>query len=163
MKSSERGPRCAPHGRCEAMHRRARAIRAGMYVKRPSIRQLEVFCRVVQLNSMARAAKELQLAPSSVSMQIHELERRYRTRLLVRSPRRTTPTAAGTALYTRVLSLLEGPGHGRAAVEVARVSEPGMAWSITEIPSQGHSVGWRTFRRTSVHLSSVASERAQRS
>jgi DNA-binding transcriptional LysR family regulator len=77
-------------------------------VKRPSIHQLEVFCRIVQLESMARAAEELHVAPSSVSMQVQELERRYRTRLLVRGPRKTTPTAAGTALYTQVVSLLQG-------------------------------------------------------
>jgi DNA-binding transcriptional LysR family regulator len=77
-------------------------------VKRPSIHQLEVFCRIVQLESMARAAEELKVAPSSVSMQIQELERRYRTRLLVRGPRRTTPTPAGAALYERVVALLQG-------------------------------------------------------
>jgi DNA-binding transcriptional LysR family regulator len=77
-------------------------------VKRPSIHQLEVFCRIVQLESMARAAEELQVAPSSVSMQVQELERRYRTRLLVRSPRKTTPTAAGAALYNQVVALLQG-------------------------------------------------------
>jgi DNA-binding transcriptional LysR family regulator len=77
-------------------------------VKRPSIHQLEVFCRVVQLGSMARAAEELFVAPSSISTQIQELERRYRTRLLVRGPRRTTPTAAGSALYDQVLGLLQG-------------------------------------------------------
>jgi DNA-binding transcriptional LysR family regulator len=73
-------------------------------VKRPSIHQLEVFCRIVALESMARAAEELQVAPSSVSMQVQELERRYRTRLLVRGPRRTTPTAAGAALYAQVVA-----------------------------------------------------------
>jgi len=78
-------------------------------VKRPSIHQLEVFCRIVQLESMARAAEELQVAPSSVSMQVQELERRYRTRLLVRGPRRTTPTPAGAALYEQVVALLAGP------------------------------------------------------
>jgi DNA-binding transcriptional LysR family regulator len=82
-------------------------------LKRPSIHQLEVFCRVVQLGSMARAAEELLVAPSSVSMQIQELEKRYRTRLLVRGPRRTVPTAAGSALYDQVLALL----HGLDAVE----------------------------------------------
>jgi DNA-binding transcriptional LysR family regulator len=76
-------------------------------VKRPSIHQLEVFCRIVQLESMARAAEELQVAPSSVSMQVQELERRYRTRLLVRGSRRTTPTPAGAALYDRVVALLQ--------------------------------------------------------
>jgi DNA-binding transcriptional LysR family regulator len=77
-------------------------------VKRPSIHQLEVFCRIVQLESMARAAEELKVAPSSISMQVQELERRYRTRLLVRGPRRTTPTPAGAALYERVVALLQG-------------------------------------------------------
>ena len=77
-------------------------------MKRPSIHQLEVFCRVVQLGSMARAAEELLVAPSSVSMQIHELERRYKTRLLVRGPRRTVPTAAGAALHEQVVLLLRG-------------------------------------------------------
>lgn len=77
-------------------------------MKRPSIHQLEVFCKVVQFSSMARAAEELRVAPSSVSMQIHELERRFRTPLLVRGPRRTVPTAAGTVLYNQALALLEG-------------------------------------------------------
>ncbi len=77
-------------------------------MKRPSIHQLEVFCRIVQLESMARAAEELQVAPSSISMQVQELERRYRTKLLVRGPRRTTPTPAGVALYEQVVALLQG-------------------------------------------------------
>ncbi len=77
-------------------------------MRRPSIHQLEIFCRVVQLESMARAAEEFCVVPSSVSMQIQELERRYRTPLLVRGPRRTVPTAAGTALYAQALALLEG-------------------------------------------------------
>ena len=74
----------------------------------PTIHQLEVFCRVVQLSSMARAAEELRVAPSSVSMQIHELEGRYGTQLLSRGARRTTPTTAGLVLYKRVRSLLDG-------------------------------------------------------
>ena len=77
-------------------------------MKRPSIHQLEVFCRVVQLESMARAAEELRVTPSSVSMQVQELERRFRAPLLVRGPRRTAPTAAGAVLYTQALALLEG-------------------------------------------------------
>ncbi|MBO0869053.1 MAG: LysR family transcriptional regulator [Micromonosporaceae bacterium] len=74
----------------------------------PTIHQLEVFCRVVQLSSMARAAEELHVAPSSVSMQIHELEGRYGAQLLSRGVRRTTPTTAGRVLYERVRSLLDG-------------------------------------------------------
>ena len=77
-------------------------------MKRPSIHQLEVFCRVVQLESMARAAEELRVTPSSVSMQVQELERRFCAPLLVRGPRRTVPTAAGAVLYSQALALLEG-------------------------------------------------------
>jgi DNA-binding transcriptional LysR family regulator len=77
-------------------------------VRRPSLHQLEVFCKVVELGSMAMAAEELRVVPSSVSMQILELERRYGTRLLVRGQRRTEPTAAGSALYGQVAALLQG-------------------------------------------------------
>ncbi len=77
-------------------------------MKRPSIHQLEVFCRVVQLQSMARAAEELRVTPSSVSMQIQELERRFKAPLLVRGPRRTVPTAAGDVLYAQASALLDG-------------------------------------------------------
>lgn len=76
-------------------------------MKRPSIHQLEVFCRVVALESMARAAEELQVTPSSVSMQIHELERRFKAPLLVRGPRRTVPTAAGAVLHEAAVALLK--------------------------------------------------------
>lgn len=77
-------------------------------MRRPSIHQLEVFCKVVELESMVRAAEAFAVAPSSVSMQIQELERRFGTPLLVRGPRRTVPTAAGRTLYSQVLGLLEG-------------------------------------------------------
>lgn len=77
-------------------------------MRRPSIHQLEVFCKVVELESMVRAAEAFAVAPSSVSMQIQELERRFGTPLLVRGPRRTVPTAAGRTLCSHVLGLLEG-------------------------------------------------------
>jgi DNA-binding transcriptional LysR family regulator len=76
-------------------------------MRRPSIHQLEVFCKVVQLESMARAAESFHVGPSSVSMQIQELERRFRTTLLIRGSRRTVPTAAGATLYTHALAVLD--------------------------------------------------------
>jgi DNA-binding transcriptional LysR family regulator len=95
-------------------------------MRRPSIHQLEIFCKVVQLESMARAAEELCVVPSSVSMQIHELERRFRTSLLVRGPRRTVATTAGAALYTQAVALLEGlDAVERQLVELGEV-ESGM-------------------------------------
>jgi DNA-binding transcriptional LysR family regulator len=73
---------------------------------RPTIHQLEIFCKVVQLKSMARAAEELYLAPSSVTMQVQQLEHKYLTQLLVRSSRGVIPTAAGRALHSRAMSVL---------------------------------------------------------
>jgi LysR family transcriptional regulator, low CO2-responsive transcriptional regulator len=97
-----------------------------MHVRYPTIHQLEVFCRVVQLSSMARAAEDLRVAPSSVSMQIHELERRYGTPLLSRGARRTTPTAAGLTLYERVRSLLDGLDSAAHDIKVINSGERGL-------------------------------------
>ena len=97
-----------------------------MHVKYPTIHQLEVFCRVVQLSSMARAAEDLRVAPSSVSMQIHELECRYGTPLLSRGARRTTPTAAGLTLYERVRSLLDGLDSAAHDIKVINSGERGL-------------------------------------
>jgi DNA-binding transcriptional LysR family regulator len=95
-------------------------------VRYPTIHQLEVFCRVVQLGSMARAADELRVAPSSVSMQINELERRYRTQLLARGTRRTTPTTAGLVLYERGRSLLEGLEAVSQEITMVNAGEHGL-------------------------------------
>ncbi|MPZ88575.1 MAG: LysR family transcriptional regulator [Nitriliruptorales bacterium] len=75
-------------------------------MRRPSIHQLDVFCRVVRLESMVRAAEEFHIAPSSISMQIQDLERKFRAPLLIRGRCRIVPTVAGQALYTRALSVL---------------------------------------------------------
>ena len=70
------------------------------------LRQLEVFCRVVERGSFSKAAKEVFLAQASVSERVANLERMLGTRLLDRLGRQVVPTRAGERLYQRALPLL---------------------------------------------------------
>ena len=78
---------------------------------RPSIdfdlRQLEIFCKVVELKSFSRAAEAVYLAQASVSERIATLEAMVGAKLLDRLGRTVVPTAAGEMLYKHALSLLE--------------------------------------------------------
>jgi DNA-binding transcriptional LysR family regulator len=76
-------------------------------VGRPTVHQLEIFCRVVELRSMTRAAEEMFISTSSVSTQLHQLEQKYLTDLLVRSPQGVTPTEAGKRLLVRARAVLD--------------------------------------------------------
>lgn len=70
------------------------------------LRQLEVFCKVVELGSFSKAAEEVFLAQASVSERVANLERMLGTRLLDRLGRQVVPTRAGERLYQRALPLL---------------------------------------------------------
>lgn len=74
---------------------------------RLELRQLEIFCAVVRLSSFSDAAREVELAQSTVSERISALEEQVGTQLLVRSRRRgVRPTAVGEVLYRRAVALL---------------------------------------------------------
>jgi len=79
--------------------------------KIPSIdfdfRQLEIFCRVVELKSFSKAADAVFLAQPSVSERIATLESRVGTQLLDRLGRQVVPTAAGKLLYKHACLLLD--------------------------------------------------------
>jgi len=79
--------------------------------KRPTIdfdfRQLEIFCKVVELKSFSKAASAVYLAQASVSERISTLEKMVGTRLLDRLGRSVVPTAAGRRLYMHAVNLLE--------------------------------------------------------
>lgn len=70
------------------------------------LRQLEIFCRVVEMGSFSKAAKEVFLAQASVSERVANLERMVGTRLLDRLGRQVVPTRTGELLYQRALPLL---------------------------------------------------------
>jgi len=71
------------------------------------LRQLEIFCRVVELESFSKAADAVFLAQASVSERIAGLENMVGTRLLDRLGRKVVPTRAGELLYKHGLLLLQ--------------------------------------------------------
>ncbi len=79
--------------------------------KKPTVdfdlRQLEIFCKVVELKSFSKAAKEVFLAQASVSERIATLETMIGARLLDRMGREVLPTALGKRLYELAIPLLE--------------------------------------------------------
>ena len=60
---------------------------------------METFVRVVETGSFSAAAKHLNIGQPSISKSIARLEKRLGVRLLVRSTRGLTPTAAGRSFY----------------------------------------------------------------
>jgi len=70
-------------------------------------RQLEIFCKVLELKSFSKAAGAVFLAQASVSERIATLENMVGTRLLDRMGRQVVPTAAGKLLYKHATLLLE--------------------------------------------------------
>jgi DNA-binding transcriptional LysR family regulator len=74
------------------------------------IRQLKVFCAVVEKGSFSQAAEMLSLTQPTVSFQIASLEKELGTKLLDRSGREVTVTKVGEVLYqysSRILRLTE--------------------------------------------------------
>jgi DNA-binding transcriptional LysR family regulator len=63
------------------------------------LESLKMFCDVVETGSFSRAAQLNHVTQSAVSQQIRALETRYEQRLLSRSARQVTPTAAGERLF----------------------------------------------------------------
>ena len=72
-----------------------------------SFRELEIFCKVVELGSFSKAAESVFLAQASVSERIASLEKKIGIRLLDRLGRKVIPTAAGELLHKHATLLLE--------------------------------------------------------
>ncbi|MBW1821924.1 MAG: LysR family transcriptional regulator, partial [Deltaproteobacteria bacterium] len=71
------------------------------------LRQLEIFCKVLELESFSKAANAVFLAQASVSERIATLEDMVGARLFDRMGRQVVPTAAGKLLYKHACLLLE--------------------------------------------------------
>ena len=71
------------------------------------LRQLEIFSRVVELESFSKAADAVFLAQASVSERVAVLEELVGARLLDRMGRRVVPTSAGQLLYKHASTLLK--------------------------------------------------------
>jgi len=72
-----------------------------------SFRELEIFCKVVELESFSKAAEAVFLVQASVSERIASLEKKIGIRLLDRLGRKVIPTAAGELLHKHATLLLE--------------------------------------------------------
>ena len=72
-----------------------------------SFRELEIFCKVVELESFSKASEAVSLVQASVSERIASLEKKMGIRLLDRLGRKVIPTAAGELLHKHATLLLE--------------------------------------------------------
>lgn len=71
-----------------------------------SLTQLQAFAAVARHQHFTRAAEELQIAQSSISYQVHELERLLNVRLVEIVGRRVVLTDAGERLFARGTAIL---------------------------------------------------------
>jgi DNA-binding transcriptional LysR family regulator len=71
------------------------------------LRQLEIFSKIVELQSFSKAADAVFLAQASVSERIANLEKSIGTKLLDRMGRQIVPTKAGELLYKHAVQLLD--------------------------------------------------------
>jgi DNA-binding transcriptional LysR family regulator len=71
----------------------------GKPVRMPELAELRAFCAAVDLGSIGRAARLLQVSQPALSKRLRALEALAGARLLERSSRGVSPTPAGTELY----------------------------------------------------------------
>ena len=81
------------------------------------LRQLEIFCKVVELGSFSKAADAVYLAQASVSERIANLEKMVGVKLLDRLGRQVVPTKAGELLYKHAVLLLDMKRTARLEME----------------------------------------------
>ena len=97
---------------------------------------LKMFCDVVETGSFSRAAQLNHVTQSAVSQQVRALEARYEQKLLSRSARQVTPTAAGERLFRGCKEILS-----RFSEVEQEVREQGTQIAGTTTVSTIYSVG----------------------
>ena len=87
---------------------------------------MKVFCSVVENDSLAGAARALNVSPSVVSKQLSALEDRLGVRLLNRTTRRVSVTEVGSAYYDRCKRILADVDEAEVAVSRAHTAPRGL-------------------------------------
>jgi len=82
-----------------------------------SFRELEIFCKVVELESFSKAAEAVFLVQASVSERIASLEKKIGARLLDRLGRKVIPTVAGELFHKHATLLLEMKETAQSEIE----------------------------------------------
>ncbi len=85
------------------------------------IRQIRLFCRIVDRKSFSLAADEMHITQPAASQQVHSLERELKTTLLDRSRRTVVATDSGHVLYRYGREILDL--HERACTEILDLGE----------------------------------------
>ncbi|MEE8342310.1 MAG: LysR family transcriptional regulator [Gammaproteobacteria bacterium] len=81
-----------------------------------SVAGMRIFVRVVDAGSFSAAGRQLNVAPSSVSRQINDLEEDLGVRLLHRTTRQLSLTEAGHLYYERAARVIMAVDEARLAV-----------------------------------------------
>lgn len=90
------------------------------------LHSLKAFCRVVELQGFAAAARDMGLAPSAVTRLINELEAHVGVRLINRTTRRMALTEAGEAYLERVRRILSELEEAEASVRSSSLAVNGV-------------------------------------
>lgn len=85
-----------------------------------AVEDVRALCTVVELGTLAAAARQLGETKGSVSRRISRLERRLGATLLARHPRAVSPTEEGTAFYAKAREALTLLDDATAGVRAAR-------------------------------------------
>ena len=84
---------------------------------------MKYFVRVVELQSITRAAASLGVAQPALGLQIRNLEAELGTNLLVRHARGVAPTKAGQTLYQRAIRILGDVAEAAREVRASQGKE----------------------------------------
>lgn len=87
---------------------------------------LRVFCRIVEIGSFSRTARQLDMSNSSVTNHLTNLEKHLGVRLLNRTTRSLSLTDEGRACYEQARDLLAGFGEMEESLRGAKLVPQGV-------------------------------------
>lgn len=90
------------------------------------LKQVEIFVRTAELNSLSKAAEALGMSNAAASRHLSALEDRLAARLIERNTRRLWLTEAGQEFYRRCTSVLTELGEAEDAVAERAVAPTGL-------------------------------------
>lgn len=109
------------------------------YNARMNLEHIKIFVLTYQTGHFASVAKELNVAPSSISRTIAGLEEQLKTRLFQRSTRKLIPTQAGELYYQKIKPVVEEFEHVNQQL-IDDTSNPSGKIKITASTSYGQII-----------------------